>query len=232
MEIATALVLLIGAGLMIRSLTALWSVNPGFNPHNVLNFSLSLSPSMDQASPDAIRAAMRDVNQALEAVPGVQAESLSWGALPLAGDDEDLFWIEGQPKPANTNDMSWSLSYVVQEDYLKVMGIPLKRGRFFTAQDNERAPHVIVVDDAFAEKYFTGQDPIGKHVILDNKGGRAEIVGIVGHVKQWGLDADDTESLRAQLYFPFMQLPDQAMALSWSGTGALVRFDGRVSPTG
>jgi predicted permease len=227
-EMATALVLLVGAGLMIRSLTALWNVNPGFNAHNVMNFGLSLSPSMDKASPDAIRAAMREVNQELEAVPGVQAESLSWGAVPLASDDEDLFWIEGQPKPASTNEMSWSLSYVVQEDYLRVMGIPLKRGRFFTPQDNERAAHVIAVDDVFAEKYFAGQDPIGKHVMLDNKGGRAEIVGIVGHVKQWGLDSDDTESLRAQLYFPFMQLPDQAVAQSWSGTGALVRFDGRA----
>lgn len=229
-EMATALVLLVGAGLMIRSLTALWKVNPGFETHNVLNFGLFLPPSGGQSNADAVRAALRSVNQDLEAVPGVQAASLSWGATPMAGDDEDLFWIEGQPKPASSNDMFWSLSYVVQEDYLKVMGIPLQRGRFITARDNEHAPHVIAIDEVFAEKYFPGQDPIGKHVILDNKGGRAEIIGIVGHVKQWGLDTDDTQALRAQLYFPYMQLPDQVMdPSSWSGTGALVRFDGTAA---
>ena len=125
--------------------------------------------------------------------------------------------------------MSWALSYVVQENYLQLMRIPLERGRFFTERDNENAPHVIVVDDVFAKQYFPGEDPIGQHVLLQNKGGRAEIIGIVGHVKQWGLDTDDMESLRAQLYFPYMQLPDQAMdASSWSGTGALVRYDPRT----
>lgn len=144
----------------------------------------------------------------------------------MASDDEDLFWIEGQPKPASENDMNWALSYVVQENYPQVMRLPLERGRFFTAHDDETSPHVIVVDDVFARQYFAGQNPIGQHIFLENKGGRAEIIGIVGHVKQWGLDTDDTESLRAQLYFPYMQLPDQAMdASSWSGTGALVRFN-------
>jgi len=225
-EMALALVLLIGAGLMVRTLALLWRVNPGFDSHNVLTFGVSLSPSMRMASPAAIRNALRNVTATLEAIPGIQAASLSWGASPLSGDDEDLFWIEGEPKPATESDMHWALSYVVQEDYLKVMGIPLERGRFFTAQDNESAPHVILIDDVFAQRYFPGQNPIGKHVYIDIKGGVAEIVGIVGHVKQWGLDSDDTQSLRAQLYFPYMQLPDPAMRLSWSGTGALVRFSG------
>jgi predicted permease len=118
---------------------------------------------------------------------------------------------------------------VVQETYLQVMRVPLERGRFFTREDGENSPHVIVVDDVFARQYFPGQDPIGKHVFLKVKGGRAEIVGVVGHVKQWGLDTDDTEQLRAQLYFPYMQLPDEAMdPSSWSGTGALVRFDAKT----
>ncbi len=225
-EMALALVLLIAAGLMIRSLGALWRVNPGFDPHNVLTFGVALPPSMDHGGPAEARATLRQLNDALAAVPGVTASSLSWGAIPLDSDDEDLFWIEGKPKPATENDMSWALSYVVQEDYLRLMKIPLERGRFFTERDNETAPHVIVVDDVFAKQYFPGQDPIGQHVFLQNKGGRAEIIGIVGHVKQWGLDTDDTESLRAQLYFPYMQLPDEAMdASSWSGTGALVRYD-------
>lgn len=226
-EMALALVLLIGAGLMVRTLARLWSVNPGFEAHNVLTFGISLPPSMSSASPAAVRSALRNVNDKLASIPGVKASSLSWGATPLASDDEDLFWIEGEPKPSSENDMHWALSYVVQEDYLKLMGILLLRGRFFTPQDNERTPHVVAVDEVFARKFFGDENAIGKHIYLDNKGGQAEIVGVVGHVKQWGLDSDDTQPLRAQLYFPYMQLPDAALGLSaWSGTGALVRFEG------
>jgi predicted permease len=226
-EMAMALVLLIAAGLMIRSLSALWNVNPGFDSHNVLSFGVALAPSTKATSPDAVRAQLREVQSRLASTPGVKAASLSWGALPLGGDDEDLFYFEGQPKPASENDMSWAISYVVQEDYLKVMRIPLQRGRFLTAQDNEQSSHVIVIDDFFARKFFGDQDPVGKRVILNSKGGVAEIVGVVGHVKQWGLDSDDKQSLRAQLYFPFMQLPDAAMQpSSWSGTGVVVRFEG------
>jgi predicted permease len=230
-EMAMALVLLIAAGLMIRSLNALWSVNPGFDARNVLTFSISLPPSMKNASADAIRAALRQVQTKLESTQGVKSASLSWGAVPLGEDDEDVFWIEGQPKPASVNDMNWTLSYVVQEDYLKVMGIPLERGRFFTVQDNERTGHVVVIDDVFARKYFGDQDPVGTRVNLYNKGGSAEIVGVVGHVKQWGLDTDDTQSLRAQLYFPYMQLPDAAMHQSASGTGVLLKLDGNMQGT-
>ncbi len=229
-EVAMALVLLISAGLMIRSLGALWRVNPGFDSRNVLTFSVSLSPSMKDANADAIRAALRQVQSKVESTPGVKSASLSWGAVPLGDDDEDVFWLEGQPKPANVNDMSWTLSYVVQEDYLKVLGIPLERGRFFTAQDNERAPHVAVIDDVFARRYFGDRDPVGQRINLYNKGA-AEIVGVVGHVKQWGLDTDDQQALRAQLYFPYMQLPDGAMRLSASGTAVLVKLDGTVQGT-
>jgi predicted permease len=231
-EMAMALVLLISAGLMVRSLSTLWKVNPGFDSHDVITFGVALPPSMRSASLDGIRAALRRVNQQLAAVPGVQSISLSWGAVPLSSDDEDLFWIEGKPKPESDNDKLWALSYVVEENYLKVMGIPLERGRFFTAQDNESSSHVVVVDDLFAKQYFPGEDPIGQHIFLDNKGGRAEIIGIVSHVKQWGLDSDDKESLRAELYFPFMQLPDQAMQLSGGGTGVIARYDPRAATIG
>lgn len=231
-EMAMALILLISSGLMVRSLIALWHINPGFDPYNVLTFGVALPPSTRTANAAGIRAALRTVDQELRTVPGVRAVSLSWASLPLASDDEDLFWIEGKPKPETDNDMSWALSYVVEEDYLKVMGIPLERGRFFTLQDNENSVHVIVVDDVFARKYFPDQDPIGKHIYIPNKGGRAEIVGVVGHVKQWGLVSDDTESLRAELYLPYMQLPDAAMKLSWNGTGVMVRCDRNATTIG
>jgi len=230
-EMAMAVVLLIAAGLMIRSLNALWSVNPGFDSRNVLTFGVALPSSMRDASPSAIRAALREIQGRLSSTPGVQAASLSWAAVPLASDDEELFWLEGQPKPASESDMSWAISYVVQEDYLKVMGIPLQRGRFFTAQDREQSQHVIVIDDVFARKFFGDQDPIGKRLMLVSLGGAAEIVGVVGHVKQWGLDSDDKQALRAQLYSSYMQAPDEIMRLSSTGTGALVRIDGNTEAT-
>jgi predicted permease len=227
-EMAMALVLLIAAGLMIRSLSALWKVDPGFDSHNLLTFGVALPPTMSKAGPAGIRAALRQVDQELAAVPGVQSVSLSWGATPIVSDDEDLFWMEGQPKPSSDDEMNMALSYVVEESYLNVMRTTLERGRFFTPQDNEKASHVVVIDDAFAKQFFGDKDPIGQHIFLTNKGGRAEIVGVVEHVKQWGLDSDDKEKLHAQLYFPYMQLPDEAMALSWNGTGVMVRYDPKM----
>jgi predicted permease len=185
---------------------------------------------MNQANADSIRAALRDVHEKFASAPGVQAVSFSWGALPLSSDDEWLFWIDGQPKPANDNDMNWALNYVVEPDYLKVMGIPLKSGRFFTSQDDERAQRVAVIDEALASKFFPGTDPLGKRLHINNGGDQvAEIVGVVGHVKQWSLDADEKESLQTQLYTPFMQLPDKAMAQSASGIGVLVRSQNSAS---
>ena len=226
-ETALALVLLIGAGLMLRSLVRLWDVNPGFNARNVVTFGFSLSPSMRSVSPSAIRAAFREADATLAATPGVQAVSMSWGAFPMSGDDEWLFWMEGQPKPTNQNDMKWALEYVVDSDYLKVMETPLRSGRFFTTQDDENSPNVVLVDDVFVRQYFGNENPIGKRLFLDGLDGRqAEIIGVVGHVKQWGLDTDDTEQLRAQLYFPFMQLPDNVMAQAPFGMRVVLRSRG------
>jgi len=222
-EMAMALVLLIGAGLMIRTMTHLWNVDPGFRPQNVMTFGISLPPSMMNASPDAIRAALRELDARLAATPGVAAMAQTWEALPFGYDDERVFWFDGQPKPASQNDMNWTIDYVVGPGYLQTMGIPLQRGRFFTAQDNEHAPLVIAIDDVFARKYFGSQNPLGKGIVFNDTGKRAEIVGVVGHVHQWGLDSDDTQPLRAQVYIPCMQMPDAYMAMVPSGIGVVVR---------
>jgi predicted permease len=222
-EMALALLLLVGAGLTIRGLVKLWSVDPGFDPHHVLTFGLSLPPSMMRAKPEAIRATFREFDDKLAAVPGVQAVSQTWGAVPLSGDDEQLFWLEGQPKPANENDMNWAIDYIVEPDYLKAMGIPLLQGRFFTLQDNDHAPHVVVVDDVFANKYFPNQSAIGKRIHLKVSNQPAEIVGVVGHVKQWGLGTDDRQSLRSDLYIPCLQMPDDFVAMTPSGSAVVVR---------
>jgi predicted permease len=196
-------------------------VNPGFKPQNLLTFNMSLPPSMMSANPDAVRAAVRDLDAKIASTPGVRAMSETWGALPLSWDDEKLFWFDGQPKPATQNEMSWALDYIVEPGYLQTMGIPLRRGRFFTPQDNEHAPHVVVVDDVFARKYFANQDPLGRGIMLNDM--RAEIVGVVGHINQWGLDSDDTQQLRAQVYIPCMQMPEAFFSLVPGGISFVVR---------
>ncbi len=211
-EMAIALVLLIGAGLMLRSLAALWSVDPGLEIHNVMTFGLTLSPSMDNAGPDAIRAAFRGVTDALAATPGVEAVSLRDGASPMGQEDDMLFWMADQPRPRSDNEMNWALHFVAQPSYLKVTKIPLRQGRFFSESDTSKSPRVIVVDDVFASTYFPHGDALGKRVRWNgDEGAEAEIVGIVGHIKQWGLDADDTNTLRAQLYEDFDQRPDSQL---------------------
>ncbi len=223
-EMALALVLLAGAGLMIRSLARLWSVNPGFDPRNVIYFRMSFP--IGGLSPDAIRAALREMGERLEAIPGVQAASLSQGSMPMRGDSEVPFYLEGQPKPLSQNDMKSTLFYLVQPDYLKVMKTPLLRGRFLTRDDNLHSPLVTVIDDRFARMAFGDQDPIGKRINLDILNVTAEVVGVVGHVKQWGLDTDATTSVQAQCYLAIDQFPDQYMPLLSHSVGVVVRTGG------
>jgi len=222
-EMALALVLLIGAGLMIRSLIQLWNVDPGFDPHKVLSFSVALPPSANGVSADAARSIYRQLHDKLASAPGVRAVSLSGGSIPMTGDDEQLFWIEGQARPSNDKDMNWTLRYTVEPGYFEAMTIPLKRGRLLNAQDDEHSPLVAVIDESFASKYFPHQDPIGKHINIKGIDKRLEIVGVVGHVKQWGLDSDDRESLHAQYYFSFMQMSDSEMRQTNGGINVLLR---------
>jgi len=225
LEMAMALVLLIGAGLMIRSLIRLWSVNPGFDPHNVLTLSVALPASVGDLSPDTARSTFRQLHDKLASVPGIRAVSLSVGSIPMKGDDEELFWIEGQAMPTNDKDMNWTLRYTIEPDYFQAMTIPLKRGRLLTSQDNEHSSLVAVIDEGFAEKYFGSQDPIGKHINFKGVDKAVEIVGVVGHVKQWGLDTDDKETLHAQLYCPFMQIADKDMHQATGGVDVVLRSD-------
>jgi predicted permease len=225
-EVALALVLLVGAGLMIRSLGALWRVDPGFRAENVVTFGLDFSPEMQAATPEAARASLRELSDEIGAVPGVRAASFSVGASPLQSEDDLFFWIDGQPKPESTSEMKMALVYRVEPAYLVAMGIPLERGRFFTPADDERSRPVVVVDETFAEQYFPGSDPIGKRVNLGDDRGACEIVGVVGHVTQWNMNrnTDGQQSLQAQLYEPLWQ-SDGAP----SGVGVVVRTDGEGS---
>ena len=215
-EMAMAVVLLIGAGLMIRTVSALGNINPGFDPHNVLTFSIS-STSNAALTPDQLRTMYRETLRQLESIQGVETVSLTGGSLPMTGDSEIPFWLEGQPKPANDNDMPFALFYLVNSGYHQAMRIPVERGRTFTGQDNEHGPAVALIDASFARKYFPNQDPIGKHLNLGLFDTQTEIVGVVGHVEHWGLGSREHQNLQAQLYLPVWQVPDRFWPLLANG---------------
>ena len=230
-EMALALVLLIGAGLLIRSLNALWKVDPGFRAENLVTFGVTFAPSMRSASGNATRAALRDLSEKLRTTPGVSAASLADGAAPLITEDDRYFWVEGEPKPESNIDMHMALFYVVEPGYLQALGLQLKSGRFFTDQDNERSSRVVVVDEMLARQRFGSENPLGKRINLADDQGFYEIIGVVGHVKQWSFDSDHTQSLQAQLYLPFRGLIDDDIS-GTSGVGVVVRADERSGSPG
>jgi predicted permease len=221
-EVAMALVLLVGAGLMIRSLVALAKINPGFDTSNVLSFETSIT-SDKNATPAQLRAKYRESVRQLESVPGVESAALVGGAIPMTGDSELPFWLEGQPKPANQNDMPFTIFYLVTPSYPAVMHIPVLRGRFFNDRDDEHAPQVVVIDSSFAHKYFPNENPVGKHLNIGIVDIQPEIIGVVGHVEHWGLGARGHENLQVQLYMPAWQLHDKFWSLFADGVGYVVR---------
>jgi predicted permease len=194
----------------------LWQEDTGFDAHQVLLFGMALPPQHFTNSAEAVRNEYQDIKERLQGIPGVEAVSYSSRATPFQNDDEDQFWIDGQAKPASPTEMNWTINYCVEPDYLKAMGIRLKAGRFIDGQDTPVSPRVVVVDEEFAKKYFPGQDAIGKVIHTENSGGITKmqmdyrIVGVVQHVNQWGLDPRSSLPLRAEMFSPITQLPEES----------------------
>jgi predicted permease len=224
-EVALALILTASAGLMIRTMSRLWSINPGFDPQQVLMFSIAGSPAV-HGTPSAVRNGYQQTIDQLGSIPGVTAVSVLMGAMPMSGDSEMPYWVEGRPKPAEQSQMDLALFYGVNPDYLNIMRIPLLRGRFITSQDTENSPCVTVIDQEFQRKAFPTEDPFGQRINLDPIGMQCEIVGIVGHIKQWGLDSDATAKVHSQMYFEFRQFPDRVMDVVSGGSAFVARAAG------
>ena len=224
-EVAMALVLLVGAGLMVRSLEALWRVDPGFNPSHAITFTLSLPAGPNKSSAET-RARLRQFDDKMHSIPGVQAVSVTLGSRPMIHNSSLPFWIEGQPKPANLQEMPQAMFYLAEAGFQQAMGVTLERGRFITPRDDEHSPVVVDIDDVFARTYFPHENPIGKHIHIEGFGVQAEIVGVVGHVKQWGLDADSKSAIEAQFDYPFMQLPEKLMPLAADAVAVVLRTEG------
>ncbi|HXE14119.1 MAG TPA: ABC transporter permease [Bryobacteraceae bacterium] len=228
-EIAMALVLLVGAGLMIRTLFALWNIDPGFSSTHVTSLFISPPPSLRTAPSTAIRTFLSRVHETVKATPGIEDASLSWGSGPMEGDSEWAFWFIGRPKPARRADLPLAITYIVEPDYFKALRIQLKRGRFLTDADDERSTAVALIDEKLTEKYFSGEDPIGRYLDLnagssgDDKMPNPKIVGVVRHVNQWGLDSDTAGMIQAQIYLPIAQLPDGIVNMAATGIGLYIR---------
>jgi predicted permease len=219
-EVGLAVVLLAGAGLMMQSIWRLFRVDTGFDPHHVLTTDVALSPSV-MASPAGIRLAYRQLLDRVSSIPGVKSASLT-SLVPLSGDDSEIpFWSGEGPQPAPDRTSS-ALFYIVTSDYLRVMGVPLKEGRFFTDHDRLGSALVVVIDEVMAKHLFPGQDAVGKQFSLPILG-PVQVVGVSGHVKHWGLDSDDTAKIRDELYFPLLQIPDKFLSGTVTGLTLVVR---------
>jgi predicted permease len=210
-ELAIAVVLLVSAGLLGRTLLHLSSLDPGMNIRNVLVTRMALSPAT-LADPAKTRAAWNDVLDRARRVPGVQSVA-TVDTFPMReGDNEQGYWTNADMPPPNK--LPFALLMNVSPDYLKVMGVPLRRGRFFDVHDTLDTTPVIVIDEVLAQNAFGRQDPVGKRLWIPEMGYASnvfEIVGVVGHVRHWGLAGDDQAKIRAQIYYPFSQLPDSFM---------------------
>ena len=202
-EIALALMLSVGAGLMVRSFVALQHVSPGFEPSHLLTFRLSL-PRTQYADRVAQRGFYTRLLQRLEALPGVQVAGLTISLPPHLLEMTDNFMVEGQVLPANQSAPVGPLLFV-NETYFAALGAPLVRGRLFTERDDDKAPDVAIINQTLAKQYFPNVDPIGRR--LKNGGPESPnnswntIVGVVGNINYSGLDAAPEPTV----YFPFRQ---------------------------
>jgi predicted permease len=200
-EVAIAIVLLIGAGLLMRSFARLQAVQPGFEPHGALSFAVTLSQEK-YGSEEKQRAFIDDALGRLSALPGVEAAAATW-SLPFTSARGPMIFLDVADRPS-TGARYVTSYYPITPDYFRAMGIPLRRGRYFDRRDTADAPRVAVINEAAARRYFPGQDPIGKRIRVDvTSQAWWEIVGIVGDVKHGKLDAE----VPAQTYEPMAQRP-------------------------
>jgi putative ABC transport system permease protein len=215
-EVALALTLLTGAGLLVKSFARLQGVDPGFDPDHLLTFNLSL-PAARYAS-DTQRVAFFDqVLPAIAAVPGVRAVGAT-SVMPFGGSwSTRSFEIEGyQPPPKQPG--PWGDVRTVSHGFLETLRAPLRRGRPLSPQDRTGAPRVAVIDEEFVRRYWRNDDPIGKRLTFGPPAGATDtsarewitVVGVVGHTKHEGLDAES----RVQIYLPYPQQPPPSLAFA------------------
>ncbi len=201
LEVAASLVLLVAAGLLVKSFVALAHVDPGFNPDHatIMRFTL---PGKKYGKPEQQVAFANALVTQLKTLPGVQAAGITH-TMPLIGDWVLGFEIDGRDKVAPQDQPSLNY-YSVTPDYFRAMGVRLIKGRLFTEQDDAKAPRVAIINETLARQYFPHEDPIGKRINITNGPPTfREIVGVVSDITQYGVD----KPTKAQGYEPFAQKP-------------------------
>jgi predicted permease len=220
-EIALSLMLLVGAGLLLKSFARLRGVSPGFDASNVLAVRLSL-PSARYPSGASVKLFYDKISSRIAVLPGVEGVSAA-SALPLSGlIARTTFTVAGQP-PANPNEVPFAQHRWVGPTYFQTMKIPLVRGRDLTDRDSDHSPGVIVIDQALQRRFFGSQEPLGTHVLIDMGDGNPardyEVVGIVEDVKHMSLTDESTPTL----YGPIPQAPKSAVPFLANNLSLVVR---------
>lgn len=200
-EVACCVVLLVGAGLLVRSFLRLQGIDPGFRADHVL--TMQLAPPANQYSGSKIVLFYKQLLDRVIGLPGVQSAGIC-RFLPLSGSDAGLnFQIEGQPTLA-VADQPRAKFRASSSGYFETMGIPLIRGRSFDRTDGEQTPKVVVINEAAAQRFWPGEDPIGKRILSGaDDNAWSTIVGVVGNVKHAGLDTEASP----ETYYHYLQIP-------------------------
>lgn len=210
-EIALALVLLVGAGLLIQSFRRLQEVDLGFDPRNVLTMRLFL-PESKYSTAGQSQLFLDQVLQRVAALPGVQAVGTTT-QLPMRGGGDTYFTIEGRPFK-NPNQRVTAFNPEISHDYLRAMGIPLIKGRTFTGQETKETPRVVIINEAFARTHFPNEDPLGKRLIIDD--GQplpCEIIGVARDIKQFSLASQSSPTM----YMPSIETARATLVVRTSG---------------
>ena len=218
-ELALATILVASAGMLARTMVRLSSVDAGIDASNVLTGRMALAPSTLK-SPDAIRAAWDRILSSAHEVPGIEAAAVV-DTLPMRDGNNVIGYSTVSGQSPTDPQQPTVLSTCVTPEYLKVMRTPLRAGRFFTDADRIGSPRVVVIDEVMAQKAFAGEDPIGKRIWIDLGAEPWTVIGVVAHVRYWGLATDDQAPVREQLYYPFAQVPDNFLP-RWSQLMSIV----------
>lgn len=218
-EVASSAALLIGAGLLIRSLLHLQEVNPGFRSDHVLTMQLALPPARYPGL--KVGLFYQQLLDRVSRLPGVQAAGIC-RFLPLSGNDASLnFQIEGQPRLSDA-DQPRAKYRAAGGEYFTALGIPLVRGRLFDSRDNQNSPKVVIINETAARRYWPNENPVGRRILSGlDENQWSTVVGVVGDVKHSGLDLDTNP----ETYYHYLQIPPQAMNLAEGTMGLAIRTD-------
>jgi putative ABC transport system permease protein len=225
-EVAVALVLLVGAGLLLRSFSTLIRVAPGFNPSNLLVVNLPLSPQKYGKTP-ARTGTVERIIEGVRALPGVQGAAITT-TLPMAGAGATIHFNRAAHPPTGPDDYVMAGYRAVTPGYLRLLGVPLRQGRLLSPRDRQGAAGVAVINESMARQYFPDRDPVGERIQLgtepDPDYPTMEIVGVVGDVKQ-----SFETGAKAEFFVPYAQTADPVLAGLFLNTALVVRTAGDPS---